>query len=135
MPELPKEAGKGKQILVIDDDPMMRDLLLQFLQADGYRVITAADGREGLAQARSLQPDLVLLDISMPAPNGLEVCATLKREAATAQMPVLFISARLTAHDVEQMKAAGASGFLSKPFSLVEMRRAINLVLGLRAGA
>jgi CheY-like chemotaxis protein len=128
-------AATAKRILVIDDQPLIRDLLRQFLQADGHRVVVAANGTEGLAQARTLRPDLILLDVDMPAPNGLEVCAKLKHEAATAQVPVLFISARLSTHDIGRMAAVGAAGFLPKPFSLVDVRQAINRLLGLTTSA
>jgi CheY-like chemotaxis protein len=122
-------AASAKRILVIDDEPMMRDVLVQLLEADGYRVFAAANGREGLAQARTVQPDLIMLDVDMPEPNGFEVCIDLKCETATARVPVLFISAWLSMHNIEQMKAVGAAGFLSKPFSLMEMRRAIDSLL------
>jgi CheY-like chemotaxis protein len=128
-------AATGKRILVIDDQPLIRDLLRQFLQADGHCVFTAVDGTEGLAKARALRPDLILLDVDMPAPNGLQVCAQLKHEPATAQVPVLFISARLSTHDIGQMAAVGAAGFLPKPFLLVDVRQAINRLLGLTASA
>ncbi|HSY54765.1 MAG TPA: response regulator [Opitutaceae bacterium] len=125
----------AKQILVIDDQPLIRDLLGRFLQADGYRVITAVDGREGLAKARALLPDLILLDVDIPVLNGFEVCAALKDEPATAPMPVVFISARLSIHDRGRMAAAGAAGFLAKPFSLAQLRGVVGSLLGLAASA
>ncbi|HXA14168.1 MAG TPA: response regulator, partial [Opitutaceae bacterium] len=123
----------AKQILVIDDQPLIRDLLGRFLQADGHRVITAVDGREGLAKARALPPDLILLDVDIPALNGFEVCATLKDEPATASVPVVFISARLSIHDRGRMEAAGAAGFLAKPFSLAQLRGVVGSLLGMAA--
>src|SRR5580693_7388570 len=99
----------AKRILVIDDQPLIRDLLVQMLEADGHCVFTAANGREGLASARVLPLDLILLDVDMPVLNGFEVCAELKSGAATAQMPVLFISARFSTHDLQQMVAVGAA--------------------------
>jgi CheY-like chemotaxis protein len=125
----------GKRILVIDDQPLIRDLLVQLLEADGHCVFTAANGGEGLASARTRPLDLVLLDVDMPALNGFQVCAELKNGAATAQVPVIFISARFSAHDLQQMAAVGAAGFLPKPFSLAEIRQAINRVLRVATSA
>jgi CheY-like chemotaxis protein len=127
----PKEiAATAKQILVIDDQPLIRDLLVCLLEADGHRVFAAASGKEGLVLARVLPLDLILLDVDMPGLNGLEVCAELKGGAATSQVPVIFISGRLSAHDRQQMTAVGAAGFLPKPFLLEQVRQAVNGLLG-----
>ena len=130
----PKDiAATAKRILVIDDQLLIRDLLTRLLEADGHHVFVAASGREGLVVARELPFDLILLDVHMPGLNGLEVCTELKRGVATAQVPVLFISARLSTHDLQQMTAVGAAGFLPKPFLHEQVRRAVNSLL--RTGA
>jgi DNA-binding response OmpR family regulator len=126
----PKEiAATAKRILVIDDQLLIRDLLMRLLEADGHRVFVAAGGREGLVVAQVLPFDLILLDVDMPGLNGLEVCAELKRGAETAQVPVLFISGRLSTHDLQQMTAVGAAGFLPKPFLLEQVHRTVNGLL------
>jgi len=126
----PKEiAATAKKILVIDDQLLIRDLLRCLLEADGYRVFVAIGGKEGLAVARVLEFDLILLDVDMPGLNGLEVCTELKRGTETAHVPVLFISARLGAHDLQQMTAVGAAGFLPKPFLRDELRGTVNRIL------
>jgi DNA-binding response OmpR family regulator len=126
-----KAASTAKWILVIDDQPTIRDILERFLQIDGHFVSTAADGAEGLARARSLPIDLIVLDLDLPASGGFEVCEKLKSEAATACIPVLFISTRLTARNLPTIATAGVDGFLAMPFSLAEVRQSINRLLGL----
>jgi CheY-like chemotaxis protein len=126
----PKEiAATAKQILVIDDQHLIRDLLMQLLQADGHQVFVAASGREGLVLARVMPLDLILLDMNMPGLSGIEVCAELKREAETAHVPVIFISGRRNAQDMQQMTAVGAAGFLPKPFLFEQVHQTVNSVL------
>jgi CheY-like chemotaxis protein len=124
-----KISATAKKILVIDDQLLMRDLLRYLLEADGHHVFAAASGKEGLVLAQMLPFDLILLDVDMPGLNGLAVCTELKRAAATAQVPVIFISARLGAHDLQQMTAVGATGFLPKPFLREELHRTVNGIL------
>jgi DNA-binding response OmpR family regulator len=126
----PKEiAATAKRILVIDDQLLIRNLLMRVLEANGHQVFVAASGKEGLVVARELPFDLILLDVDMPGLNGLEVCAELKRESVTAQIPVIFISGRLSTHDLDQMTTVGAAGFLPKPFLLEQVHRTVNGIL------
>jgi putative two-component system response regulator len=122
-------AATAKRILVIDDQHLIRDLLMQLLQADGHQVFVAASGREGLILARVMPLDLILLDMNMPGLSGIEVCAELKREAETAHVPVIFISGRRNAQDMQQMTAVGAAGFLPKPFLFEQVHQTVNRVL------
>ena len=128
-------AATAKRILVIDDQLLIRDLLRHLLETDGHQVFAASSGREGLVLARVLPLDLILLDMDMPGLDGLEVCTELKRDAATAHLPVLFISGRRSAQDLQQMTAVGAAGFLSKPFLLEQVRQTVNGILGAAARA
>jgi DNA-binding response OmpR family regulator len=131
----PKEiTAAAKRILVIDDQHLIRDLLTQLLEADGHQVFVAPSGREGLILARALPCDLIMLDVDMPGLSGLEVCAELKRGAETAQVPVIFISGRLSANDLQQMAEVGAAGFLPKPFLLEHVRRTVNNILRVVVG-
>jgi CheY-like chemotaxis protein len=126
----PKEiAATAKRILVIDDQLLIRDLLRHLLEAEGHHVFLAISGKEGLAVARVLPFDLILLDVDMPGLTGLEVCTELKRKTETAHVPVLFISGRRSAHDLKQMTAVGAVGFLPKPFLREELHRTVNHIL------
>jgi CheY-like chemotaxis protein len=104
-------------LLVVDDDPSILRLLELSLAAEGYRVLTAPDGDTGLARIPE-HPDLVILDVMMPRVDGLEVLRRLRADPdpATAAIPVLLLSARATASDIEKGRAAGADGHLGKPF-------------------
>ena len=112
------EAGSSRRprILVVDDDPGIRALCSVVLGADGYDVAEAADGQEGLVQALSDPPDLVLLDISMPVLDGFGLAAALRRDERTRELPIVFISGE-EQPDVEgHAYDVGALGFFAKPF-------------------
>jgi len=105
-----------KAILVIDDDPGLRGLLEEFMAKDGYRVVTADCGREGIAAIERARPDLVLLDIQMPGINGLEVLATIRRK--DADLPVIVVTGYGSEEIVTQAIRAGADDYLAKPLRL-----------------
>ena len=115
-------------VLVVDDEPNIV-LSLEFLMEQaGFEVVTAEDGEQALARVNDSQPDLLLLDISLPGISGFDVLERLRSEAATAQLPIIM----LTAHgrDVEREKgmALGADDYITKPFStqsLVEKVKAL----------
>ncbi len=110
---VPREAAAdGPLILVIDDDPDMRELTTRLLGKEGYRVGCAATGREGLAMARDLQPAVITLDVMMPELDGWSVLTALKEDPATAAIPVIM----LTMVDDEHLGfSLGASDFFTKP--------------------
>ncbi|WP_386083622.1 response regulator transcription factor [Vreelandella sp. F11] len=116
------------KVLVVDDEPNIV-LSLEFLMEQaGFEVVTAEDGEQALARVNESQPDLLLLDISLPGMSGFDVLERLRSEAATAQLPIIM----LTAHgrDVEREKgmALGADDYITKPFStqsLVEKVKAL----------
>lgn len=110
-------------VLVVDDDPVIADLVAFRLGRLGLRVSVERDGEAGLAAARQLRPDLVVLDWMMPRMNGLEVCAALRSEAdpALARTPVLLLTAKAQEPDLERGFAAGATDFVAKPFSTREL--------------
>src|SRR5687768_12043598 len=87
-------------VLVVDDDPVIQKLLQVNFEMEGYTVITASDGEEGLGRARDERPDIVLLDIMMPKMNGLEVATALKGDDDTSDIPVILLSAKAQASDV-----------------------------------
>ena len=86
--------GSGAKIMVVDDDPDMREALQIILEAAGYTVVTAADGEECLAKLKDERPDLLILDLLMPKMDGFAVCKELKdpRRARYAQMPIIILS-------------------------------------------
>ena len=105
------------EILVIDDDPDIRALLFDTLSGAGHLVRIAADGNAGLASAGQQRPDLVLLDWMMPERSGLEVCTHLRADRVMDGIPVVMLTARGTEADIEWGYAAGADGYIVKPFS------------------
>ena len=106
------DADSVGTVLVIDDDPDARDLLKRMMTREGYRVVTAGSGEEGLRVARSLQPDAITLDVMMPGMDGWTVLARLKADAALAQIPVIIV----TIVDRREMGfALGASDYVTKP--------------------
>lgn len=105
------------EILVIDDDPDILSLLFDTLSAAGHAVRIEADGAAGLAAATEKRPDLVLLDWMMPLRSGLEVCHNLRSDRELDDVPVMMLTARGTEADIEWGFAAGADGYIVKPFS------------------
>jgi DNA-binding response OmpR family regulator len=99
-------------ILVVDDDPNIRELLRQELSGAGYRVAQAADGVEALAQARKKKPDLIVLDVMMPGVSGFDVTSALKADERTADTPILILS---IVEDRERGLQLGADDYLTKP--------------------
>lgn len=103
------------RILAVDDVPSNLEILQVRLEAQGYEVITAADGEEALAKIREFEPDLVLLDIMMPKIDGIEVVKRLKRDASLSFLPVILVTAKADTQDVVAGLEAGADDYLTKP--------------------
>ena len=108
-------------ILVVDDDAVVRELLRMNFELEGHEVLEADDGASGLAAVREHRPDAVLLDVMMPAPNGFEVCATLRADPELAAMPVVLLTARALSADRVQGHDAGADAYVTKPFDPLEL--------------
>jgi len=113
-PELVGEGGDGHAgtVLVIDDDPAVRDLMVRFLGKEGYRVLPAADGEAGIALARDARPDVITLDVMMPGMDGWGVLTTLKADPTLAEIPVVMLS---VVDDKNMGFSLGASEYLTKP--------------------
>ncbi|RBI69307.1 two-component system response regulator [Vreelandella sulfidaeris] len=117
------------KVLVVDDEPNIV-LSLEFLMEQaGFEVVTAEDGEQALARVKDDQPDLLLLDISLPGISGFDVLERLRSEEATAQLPIIM----LTAHgrDVEREKgmALGADDYITKPFSTQSLVEKVKTLL------
>jgi DNA-binding response OmpR family regulator len=112
-------------VLVVEDNENIQKIIRVYLEFEGFRVVQAYDGEEGLEKFHGESPDLILLDISLPRLDGLAVCREVRRARAT---PVIIVSARDTAADREAGFAAGANDYVSKPFSPREL---VNRVKGL----
>jgi DNA-binding response OmpR family regulator len=109
------------RILVVDDEPDIVDLVAFNLQTEGFEVVTATNGLDALKQARTLMPDLIVLDLMLPELDGLSVCELLHRVPATAQIPIIM----LTAWSSELSRIigldTGAEDYMTKPFSPREL--------------
>ncbi|HET8870153.1 MAG TPA: response regulator [Aquabacterium sp.] len=107
-----------KRILIVEDQADIRELIVMTLELDAYEIHQAPEGTQGLAMARALRPDLVLLDVMMPGSlDGIEVCRQLKADTNTAAIKVIILSAKGQDQDRLQGKMAGADDYLTKPFS------------------
>ena len=105
-------------ILLVEDDPSIREVTALGLRAAGFTVTTAADGVEGLERWRAADPDLVLLDVMLPRLDGLEVCRAIRREATT---PIVMLTARADTIDVVVGLESGADDYVRKPFEMPEL--------------
>ncbi len=103
------------KILLIEDNEMNRDMLTRRLSRKGYTVVVARDGREGLAMARREQPDLIIMDLSLPRIDGWEVTRRLKADESTRAIPVIALTAHAMSTDREKALAAGCNDFDTKP--------------------
>lgn len=108
-------------MLVVDDDPVIQKLLQVNFEMEGYNVLTASDGLEGLERARADSPDVIICDIMMPRMDGLEVTRALKGDPATASIPILLLSAKAQQADVAAGQASGADDYVTKPFDPLDL--------------
>ena len=116
-------------VLVADDDADIRDLVAFKLEQAGLEVITVEDGETAVEQARTQQPALVVLDISMPGLSGIDVCRMLRADPVTAGMLIIMLTARVQEQDVEGGFSAGADDYVTKPFSPRELVSRIQALL------
>ena len=114
-----------KRILVIDDDPRLRQQCVELLKLEGYEVAEARNGREGIERARREPPDLVLCDITMPEMNGHRVLETLRAEPRTAHLPFVFLTGWSEQEDVRTGMNLGADDYLTKPVVPEELAAAV----------
>lgn len=117
------------RVLVVDDDPDIRESIVEALKIAGYDVSGAATGAGALAACQRQCPDLVLLDQMLPDLDGLEVCRRLRDDPATSRVPIVFLTARTGEKDRVRGLAAGADDYVSKPFSTPELLLRIRAVL------
>ena len=108
----------ARTILVVEDEPTLRETLVDALEADGFRVVAAADGREALTRFRAERPDLVLLDLMLPELSGIEVCRIIRAESG---VPIVMLTAKDSELDKVVGLELGADDYVTKPFSLREL--------------
>ena len=118
------------RILVVDDEPDIRELIGDTLRFAGWTTLFAADGEEALTRIAADPPDLIVLDVMMPRLDGRSVVQRVRADPRTAATPVVMVSARGQAADVERGLAAGAAAYLVKPFSPRELVATIRSLLG-----
>ncbi len=117
--------------LVVDDDRLLLRLVELNLGRVGIRVLLADSGSEALRIAREAKPDVILLDLIMPAMDGYEVLRQLKSGESTREIPVVVLSAKPSLDDRRRCEDMGAAGFIGKPFNLAELRAAVRAIVGL----
>jgi CheY-like chemotaxis protein len=113
----PAEQSKPRTVLIADDEPRVRRLLLQTLSRGQFCALSAADGEEALRVAREHHPQVVLLDAEMPHVHGYDVCRQIKADPQLRDITVIMVTAKAQAADRERALDAGADGYISKPFS------------------
>lgn len=104
-----------KKILIVEDDPGVLRATSFILEKEGYQIITAQDGLEGLKKAREDNPDLLILDVMLPGIDGFEICHSLRSEPQTADMPILMFSAKGQESDKATGLKMGADDYITKP--------------------
>ena len=113
-------------VLIVEDDPNIRELLQMYLEKDGYAVTLANDGGQGLEKFRSIKPDLVLLDVMMPVMDGWAVCRAIRAESQT---PIIMLTAKGELDDKVTGLKSGADDYVTKPFEMREVLARIEAVL------
>jgi DNA-binding response OmpR family regulator len=116
----------ARTILVVDDEPTLRETLAENLEMEGFRVVTAADGREAIDRFHQSQPDLVILDLMLPELSGIEVCRVIRRESG---VPILMLTARDSELDKVVGLELGADDYVTKPFGLRELLARVRALL------
>lgn len=119
------------KILIVDDEPFMIDVLQKFLTINHFETVGALNGEEALVLVKVEQPDAVILDLMLPDIEGYEVCARIRSYPATANLPVIILSARTEEASVQRAMAAGATAYLTKPVKfpvlIAEIKRALSV--------
>ncbi|WP_221031628.1 response regulator [Actomonas aquatica] len=110
-----------KKILVVDDESDVADLVAYHLKAKGFAVETVNDPTQSIGIARSMLPDLVILDVMMPEINGIQICRMLRADPKLKQVPVIFLTAKVEENDRVQGLETGADDYICKPFSTKEL--------------
>jgi len=106
----------SKKILLVDDEVQLTEMVKMRLEAAGYSVSCAYDGKDGLEKARQEKPDLIILDLMLPKMDGYKVCGLLKNDARYAKIPIVMFTARAQDEDIGLAGELGASAYITKPF-------------------
>ena len=119
------------RILLVDDEPSIVKMVGKRLEVEGFEVVVAMDGQEGLSRAQTERPDLIVLDLMLPKLNGYEVCTMLKQDARFQRIPIILFTAKAQEKDEKLGMECGANAYVRKPFRAQELLEKIH---GLIAG-
>ena len=105
-----------KKILVVDDEPELVDVLTLRLESKGYEVVSGSNGEEALEKTKEENPDLIVMDVMMPPPNGFQVCRILKDDSQYKNIPILLLTAKAAEGDKSLGRESGADDYITKPY-------------------
>ena len=125
-------SDKAK-ILLVDDEPSIVKMVSKRLEVEGFEVLVAMDGQEGLKKAQAESPELIILDVMLPKLNGYEVCTMLKQDTRYQKIPVLMFTAKAQEKDERLGLECGANAYMRKPFKAQELLETIRTLLKLPA--
>lgn len=111
----------SKTILIVDDEPKIVNLIGLRLKANGYEILTATSGTEGLEKCREHKPDAVIMDIMMPDMEGSEVAASIREDPDVCHIPIIFLTAVVKPHEVAKKSVRGGQYFIAKPFNSADL--------------
>ena len=117
-------------ILVVDDEPKIRSLVIQSLESEGYRTVEAGGPEEGLTLAREAKPAMIFLDVTMPGMDGFELCTKIHEQQENKDTPVVFLTALADPKDHLRGMVSGGARYLQKPFKRDEVLSAVHMLLG-----
>ncbi|OZB15098.1 MAG: two-component system response regulator [Rhodobacterales bacterium 34-62-10] len=119
----------AKHVLIIEDEPNIIEAISFILSRDGWQVDTHSNGHDAVAVVRARAPDLVILDVMLPGRSGYDILTDLRANPETQDLPILMLTARGQARDREMAEKAGASRFMTKPFSNADVIEALNALV------
>ena len=122
--------GKGRKILVLEDEPAVQTLIRKQLTAHGFEVTVASDGLDGLMKLEGLKPDLIVCDVMMPNLDGMEFVKAIKAQQKTQQVPVIFLTAKTDPRSMIDGINVGARFYVTKPFQLDDLLAKVSRALG-----
>ncbi|GJM42133.1 MAG: hypothetical protein DHS20C20_24150 [Ardenticatenaceae bacterium] len=118
-----------KLIMLVDDEPNLRELLRQMLELGGFDVVEAVDGQEALEKLEDNIPDVMILDVMMPNMDGVSLCKKLRAGTTFARLPIIMLSGKTQHRAVQEGLAAGANQYLCKPITIEELLQSVRALL------
>lgn len=122
----------ARKLLLVDDSATVLMMERMILASERFQIVTAANGEEAQERARTEQPDLILMDIVMPKVNGIQACQAIKRDPATAHIPIILVTTRGEAASLEAGYSSGCNDYVTKPINSAELLGKIRNILGAR---